>query len=212
MLFPPHTYFYEAYECGVGACWKSPKPPKPARPLRPIVRMMSPSHSFMPIECPSQSANQNPRERSANGAPETTLSQAPHACRSPFKTTTRDPCMHSACPHSQCVPNPSYRCTPRNEAAVQGFGVQKGSRIPTPPTGCLCGKPHCPRTGQQEKGQQAKAERSRLPIGRPSGRYAHRRGVLPLAARKARQKARLLIGRRDARDEAMACFWTFCVG
>ena len=126
--------------------------------------------------------------------------------------TTRDPCMHSACPRSQCVPNPSYRCTPRNKAAVQGFGVQKGSRIPTPPTGCLCGKPHCPRTGQQEKGQQAKAEGSRLPIGRPSGRYAHRRGVLPLAARKARQKARLLIGRRDARDEAMACFWTFCVG
>ena len=96
---------------------------------------MSPSHSFMSIECPSQSANQNPRERSANGAPETTLSQAPHACRSPFKTTTRDPCMHSACPRSQCVPNPSYRCTPRNEAAVQGFGVQKGSRIPTPPLG-----------------------------------------------------------------------------
>ena len=78
--------------------------------------------------------------------------------------TTRDPCMHSACPRSQCVPNPSYRCTPRNEAAVQGFGVQKGSRIPTPPTGCLCGKPHCPRTGQQEKDSKQRPKDRAFPL------------------------------------------------
>ena len=161
VLFPPHAYLHEAHECGVGACWKLPKPARTIGPIKGIIQSNMQHH---PFKHPCQSSNQpQPANQKRPAIPPTApLSQTClilHAQRRPAKPL-RPRLTHAwrALTFIICF-QPFDRCASRIAAQVQGFEAQKRAARHRPhPKGVYAAN----HTASGPKGQQAQPRMSGL--------------------------------------------------
>ena len=166
-LFPPHTYLHGAHECGVGACWKLPKPARTIGPIKGIIQSNMQHH---PFNHPCQSSNQpQPANQNRPAVPPTApLSQTClilHAQRRPAKPL-RPRLTHAwrALTFIICF-QPFDRCASRIAAQVQGFEAQKRAARHRPhPKGVYAANHTAP--GQKRSASKAADER---PLIGPAG-------------------------------------------
>lgn len=193
-LFPPHTYLHGAHECGVGACWKLPKPARTIGPIKGIIQSNMRHH---PFKHPCQSSNQpQPANQNRPAVPPTApLSQTClilHAQRRPAKPL-RPRLTHAwrALTFIICF-QPFDRCASRIAAQVQGFEAQKRAARHRPhPKGVYAAN----HTAPGQKGQQARPQMSGLSLARPAKRIYASTWRHAIGCQKVPPKAGPLIGR-----------------